>query len=293
MKKPILAAIALLLVAVMLIPAYADITEHTWLGATYMYDDYYREYIIGYKEGTTAVLAVWVRNTNVSNINVTRVYVSFDWGDEYNSTQMSITNPAIIPVGQTRVYYVNFTVPSTSVASNMYTHSYTIYADYKVKNATGLNILSGTYKTTLFENFAVFSTDQATAIELWSIIGNYPMPSDWESTRAEILSNKAENETVSGWAYYQVGDFTRARQRFATALDYLNQAWDAEEAYLTVKEELDIEDLRAKIRSFDAMSSFFNGLSTMWILLGIGWVLLGIGYIIKYLRTKRPEATTA
>ncbi|MBX5326500.1 MAG: hypothetical protein ACQXXH_05255 [Candidatus Bathyarchaeia archaeon] len=299
MKKPILAVIALLLVAAMVIPAHAEITGYTWLGAKYTYDDYYNQWIYGYKEGTTAVLAVWVRNNytgpNARQINVTKVYVSFDWGEKYEAAQISSTNPfgVIIQAGTQRVLYVNFTVPSIAVASNMYTHAYTIYSDYKVKNATGTNWFSRTYESAIYQDFVVYSEDQATAVDLARIIDDYPMPSYWRSTRAEILSNKAENETASARAYYQAGDFTHAKQRFATALDYLNQAWDAEEAYLTVWEELDMEETRAHIRYFDAMSSFLNGLSTMWVLLGIGWVLLGIGYIIKYLRAKRPEAAAA
>lgn len=294
MKKPILAIMALILVAVTLIPVYADITNHTWLGAMVddEYDTYYNDYIVGYKEGASAVLAVWVRNNNVSYVNVTRVYVSFDWGAEYDSTQMSVANPAKVLVGQTRVFYVNFTIPSVAVASNMYLHAYNIYAVYSVKNATGNNNLPGTWRSGPYDNFAVFSADQATALDLTRIIDDYPAPSYWESTRARILANRAENETDAGWRYYEAGDFTRARQRFATALDYLNQAWDAEETFLTVWEELEIEEMRARIRSLDAMSSFLNGLSTMWVLFGIGWVLLGIGYIIKYLRAKRQEAAT-
>jgi len=299
MKKPILAVIALLLVAAMVIPAHAEITGYTWLGAKYTYDDYYNQWIYGYKEGTTAILAVWVRNnytgSNARQINVTKVYVSFDWGEKYEAVQISSTNPfgVIIQAGAQRVLYVNFTVPSVAVASNMYTHAYTIYSDYKVKNATGTNWFSRTYESAIYQDFVVYSVDQATAMDLTEIIADYPDPNEWESTRARILANKAENETDAGWRYYEAGDFTRARQRFATALDYLNQAWDAEETYLTVWEELEIEEMRARIRGYDAMSSFLNGLSTMWVLLGIGWVLLGIGYIIKYLRAKRPEAAAA
>ncbi|MEM2102639.1 MAG: hypothetical protein QXM22_03915 [Candidatus Bathyarchaeia archaeon] len=301
MKKSILAVIALLLVAATatVIPAHAEITGYTWLGATYTYDDYYNQWIYGYKEGTTAVLAVWVRNNytgpNARQINVTKVYVSFDWGEKYEAAQISSTNPfgVIIQAGAQRVLYVNFTVPSVAVASNMYTHAYTIYSDYKVKNATGTNWFSRTYESAIYQDFVVFSGDQATALDLWRIIDDYPSPSYWQSTGARILANKAENETDAGWRYYEVGDFTRARQRFAMALDYLNQAWDQEEAYLTIWETLEIEEMRARIRSYDAMSSFLNGLSTMWVLLGIGWVLLGIGYIIKYLRAKRPEAAAA
>lgn len=297
MKKPILAIMALILVAVALIPTYGEITGRTWIGATYTgYDDYYNADIIAYKEGTTAVLAVTVRHSNttaVGGLNVTRVYVSFDWGKTYTSTQVSSASPITIKnYGESRVFFINFTVPSTVNASNLYRHSYSIYADYAFKNTTGF-LRTGTYAPYFANDFVVYSTTQADAMDLARIIDESNPPSGgWTSAKAKILWNKQENETDSGWVYYEQGDFARAKQRFSTAVSYINEAWDAEEAYLTVLEDLQIQQIQASIRSLDAMTSFFNGLSTMWVLFGIGWVLLGIGYIIKWLR-KRPEPQTA
>jgi len=104
----------------------------------------------------------------------------------------------------------------------------------------------------------------------------------WRSVRAQILWNRAANETNNGEEYYRRGDFYEAKQHFSTALEHINQAWDAEEAYLTVIEELNIRQIEADIRSLDSMSNFFNGLSTMWTLFGIGGILFAIGYIIKW-----------
>jgi len=296
MKKPILAIIAFLLVAVALIPAYADITSRSWIGATYIgYDNYYRADIIAYKTGSTAVLITTVKNPNATSvtntINITSVYVTFDWGTTYSSNQLA--KPVRLKPQESYVFAINFTVPDTTEASNLYRHTYTIYADYTFKNLSSVNQwLTG--KWTWFPttpDFVVYSTTQADAMDMARIIdGTSPPSGGWRSAKAQILWNKAENETDSGWVYYAEGDFTRAKQRFSTALDHINQAWDAEEAYLTVWEEIDIQESQARIRNLDAITSFFNGLSTMWVLFGIGWVLLGIGYIVKYLRAKRQEA---
>jgi len=119
-------------------------------------------------------------------------------------------------------------------------------------------------------------------MNLKRIIDRFYPPPDWESVRAQILWNRATNETYSGAEYYRRGDFQEAKERFSTALDHINQAWSAEEAYLTVKEELDIREIEANTKNLDSMANFFNGLSMMWILFGIGGILFSIGYIIKW-----------
>jgi len=284
MKKPIFAVIAFLLLAVTLIPVYAGITGRTWLGTSASgYDIYYNRDVNAYRTGTTAILAVTVRNTEGTTINLTKVEVTFDWGETYESVQVNTTNKITMRNNEIRVFFIEFIVPDVSVASNLYTHAYTIMA----------NFTGGSPPYTWFgDDFAVYSTDQADAINLAMIIDDFPTTS-WQSSKARILYNKANNETSTAMRYYDEGDFAAAKQRFNAALTYLNQAWDAEEAYLSIWEDFEISEIEARIRSMDAMTSFFNGLSTMWVLFGIGWVLLGIGYIVKYLRAKRPEAPIA
>lgn len=295
MRKPIFALIAFLLVAAAMIPAYAGIFGSAWIGYTFTgTDTYYGDgAIFAYKEGTTAVLAVTVQNTNGTTLfNVTSVSVKFDWGTTYTSTQVSNTNQIPLPSG-TMVFFVTFTVPNATAVSNLYRHSYTIFAGYSIKNATGTNWIAGTYQTTN-NDFVVYSIDQADATDLDRILRTFSPPTGgWTSAKAKILANRALNETSSGRAYYAAGDFTRAKQRFAAALDDINSAWSAEEDYLIAYEELDIAEFQAEINSMNAWASFLNGFSTLWVLIGIGWVLLGIGYIVKWLRTRRPEAAAA
>jgi tetratricopeptide (TPR) repeat protein len=303
MKKPILVVMAFLLVSVALIPVYADITGYTWVGTTYTgYDEYYQRDVNAYKVGSTAVLAVRVNNTQPSQaINITSVRVAFDWGGApYNSTQVTVTNPQLMQAKELRVFSIEFQVPDTSVASNLFVHSYTITVDYKYGSTTGKYEKIGT-------DFAVYSDDQADAMNMKRMIDvfnstlqNYKSPISqiyWNKTfsgsfvsiGAQILWFKAMNETLTGRRYYKDGQFDQAKTHFQWALGNISEAWGKEEDYLQVLEESQSQEAQARIRYLDAMTSFFNGLSTMWVLFGIGGVLFSIGYIIKWLRAKRPE----
>jgi len=298
MKKPLFVAIVSLLALATLVPVYADITDKTWLGTTYTgRDDYYDYDVKAYESGTTAILAITVRNWEGFDINVTSVYVTFDWDATFTSTQASTTNPETLEDHEVRVFFINFQVPNTTIASNLYRHSYTIVVEYSYPNATNpFQILTGEYDY-FGDDFVVYSADQADAMNLVGIIGRFspPSPYGWSSVRAQILWNRAMNETNSGQAYYRQGDFQAAKERFSTALDHINQAWNAEEAYLTVMEELNIRQIEANIKNLDSMANFFNGLSTMWILFGIGGILFSIGYIMKWSvharRHSKPEAS--
>jgi hypothetical protein len=302
MKKLLFTAIVCLLLVVALAPVYAEITKKEWLGTTYKGDDdYYDMEVNAYETLTTAVLAVTVKNDKTFTINITKVYVTFDWRLNYTSVQVNATNPETLEKNEVRVFFINFQVPNISVASNLYTHSYTIVTEYFYPNATNPSQkLTGSYEF-FDDDFAVYSADQADAVDLKRIIGTFSPPSTppgWQSAKARILWNKALKEKSSGIEYYRQGEFTRAEQSFSTTLDYIDDAWDAEEAYLTAKEELDFQKLEAEVRNLDAMSSLFNGLSIMWTYFGIGGILFGIGYIVKWLAHMRrppkpPEAPKA
>jgi len=299
MKKPLVITIVSLLALATLVPVYADITDWTWLGTTYTGpDEYYGDYVNAYESGTTAVLAITVYNMEGHNITVTSVYVNMDWDATHKSTQVSTTNPETLNHGEVRVFFVDFKVPNSTIVSNLYTHSYTIVVKYFFyPNASDPTVTKTGEYMEFGDDFVVYSADQADAMNLIGIIGRFspPSPYGWSSVRAQILWNRATNETNSGQEYYRRGDFQAAKERFSTALDHINQAWNAEEAYLTVKEELNIRQIEANIKNLDSMANFFNGLSTMWILFGIGGILFSIGYIIKWSvharRHSKPETS--
>ena len=311
MRKSFLLPVAALVLFVLVsIPAYGDIASHTWLGAFYSgYDGYYNRNVVAYQSGSIAVLEVTVQNNrpSPSNISVTRVYSTFDWGSTYNSSQVSASNSALITNGASHTFSINFTVPNVSVASNLYLHSYTIFADYNYKNQSNTSqIIFTRYQSSLFDDFAVYSSDQASAVDLNRTIQSYPplvfssfsnikinnMTFGSISAQAEILWNEASNETASAYRYYTEGNFAAAEQSFSNALNDKNQAFAAEQSYLTSLQSLQTQQTQAETSYLNALTSFFNGISTMWVLLGIGWVLLSIGYIVKWLH-KRPEPQTA
>ena len=133
MKKPLFVAIVFLLALATLIPVYADIPPDgwTWLGTTYTGDDeYHKDYVNAYESGTTAVLAVKMDGEEGHNITVTSVYVNMDWDDTYESTQVSATNTETLDDVDVRVFFIDFKVPNTTIASNLFVHSYKIVVEY-------------------------------------------------------------------------------------------------------------------------------------------------------------------
>jgi hypothetical protein len=309
MKKLILTIAVFILLAMILIPTRADIPTNglTWLGYTFKGTDPYYDQsttVYAYRTGTMAVLAVAVNNASsikwASNvINVTHIGITFDWGQTFNSTQVSATKP--IPVsGATRVFFVNFTVPDTATASNQYLHYYTVTVNYQTHNRSNtFQNLPGSYNSSA-QDFVVYSGDQADAMNLKSTYNSYPPLSGFPSingfsnmsAQAQILLNQAKNESSTADMYYRQGNFAAAKQSYSNAVNYRNLALSAEQSWLTTIQNLQIQQTQADIGLANATTSFFNGLSTMWVLFGIGWVLLGIGYIVKWLR-KRPEPQPA
>jgi hypothetical protein len=305
MKKSIFAIMALVLaVALMLTlrPVYGGITLRVWIGTTsYGYDPYYNATVYAYEEGTRAVLAVWVRNTNSSptaanGVNLTRVYVSFDWGETINSTQVSLTSPLLMKYNEERVFFIEFDVPSTATVSNLYRHSYTIGTEYQYANLTDPTHwppIKGKFPMVPYQDFAIYSAAQAEVMDSSRRVSGYlSLTISWSSSSAQTLWRKAQRESVSAAEYYREGQFDQARDSYDLAFSYINDAFDTEDSFDALRDDLEVQHMQAEIRSMDALTSFFNGLSTMWVLFGIGWVLLGIGYIVKWLR-KRPEPQAA
>lgn len=301
MKKLFLVTMAFVLAMATLMPVHAAVSKSDppWLGTTFKgTDDYYGATVYAYMTGTTAVLPVVVTNDEAFDINVTKVYVLFDWGLNYTSVQVNTTEPLTLKPHESRVVFIDFTVPTTTVASNMYTHFYTIVAVYTYPNVTDPSKILEDYYKLSDDDFAVYSADQADAVDLNRIINGYfpTSPTGLSSARGRILWNKAWKEINSAREYYRQGDFAGARLSFSSALDYIDQIWLAEETYYTADEELDFRRTEAEIKSLESMANLFNGLSAMWMLFGIGGILFGIGYIVKWLahmRSKTLEASKA
>lgn len=298
MRKMLALVVALLMstfISTMMVGSVrADIESVTWLGYTYKgTDEYYGADVYAYEEGSTATLWLNVKNEYVNatgygqTINVSKVKVGFDWNVNYTT---EFTTPYKIESGNSTSFSVTFIVPSTTDASNLVLHGYTIFVEHV--NATGQIVDTMTTGDTYRKNpnFAVYSADQADAQELHQIISRMPKPS-FNSTSASLLVYKAQNETSIGEALYERGDFAGAKAHFSTSLILYNEAYTEEETRGVKREDLDVRLVEAQINNLQAWASMVSSLSTTSMLLGLAIVLFGIGYMIKQLGTLRKPVT--
>ena len=272
--------------------ANAGIESTSWLGSFYTWgtDSYYKEAfdkdkVYGYKEGSTATLLVEVKNNVVTLMNVSAIIVGFDWGVNYTTT---LASPVALEAGETRFFTATMTVPNTTIASNLFLHGYTVYV--KHVNATGG--LVGTMKLAYTSDpdrlFAVYSEDQADAREISKIISGISKPTGgFNSTAANLAWAKATNETAIADTLYEQGDFAGAKTHYDKALDYIDQAFDTEEALTGGIQDAQLTLIEAQAKSYEATANYLNGLSSMWVLIGVAAVLFAIGYIIRGFATLR------
>jgi hypothetical protein len=214
-------------------PAQAYISSYSWIAPFYRgYDEFYGTYVVAYKTGSTAQLLVGVYNDwyGYPNITVTAVKVWFDWNINYSSTEV----PYVMQLYDYHNFMINFTVPSTDVASNMMRHMYMIYVEFSYD----------TYKSYWsyypYESFAVYSVDQADVLDLYTKYQAYynAYPSYYfTSVEARLLAGQATVEAYTGRTYYMRGDFVGAKTQYQTALDLYGQAIAAEREWGTTYQE--------------------------------------------------------
>jgi len=278
--------------------ARADITSWNWLGYAYNdYDSFHRATVIAYKEKSTAILSVAVYNDFVSGkpVNISALKVGLDWGKNYTSSMTSSGTPYVIPWHETRVIPIIFTVPNLTEVSNQAQYSYSLYLDHVNATAgpqqvTSLKKIGGT-------NFVVYSSDQIDAQETKRIVEEMldtMSARDFNSTKAKIDWTKSENETFVAGLLYAQGDFVGAKNHYATALSWINQALTAEQDKGGGFDDAQVAVLEAQAKSLEATANYMNGLSNMWVLIGVAAVLFAIGYIIRGLAALRKPvmATT-
>jgi hypothetical protein len=113
--------------------ASADVwpTNWQWQNPTYYgYDDYYGQWVNEYAEGATATLPVFLWNTGYyayGDATIKSATLKMDWGLEVAGTGV----PAVLPYNEGAVIQFSFTVPSVSVATNAWTHSYEVVIEYE------------------------------------------------------------------------------------------------------------------------------------------------------------------
>jgi hypothetical protein len=123
--------LAALVLPAALSPASAEaaINSIVWLNTAYKGSDPLLGNVQAYEVGSTATLLVSVQNTTGDTITIKGAKVKFDWtGGEYAATAGNY--PTTLANNESGTVTISFTVPATSVASNQFTHSYTVSVDY-------------------------------------------------------------------------------------------------------------------------------------------------------------------
>lgn len=265
------------------IPAHASISSYNWVDALLKNetDSFLGTVSAGYQTGSTANLKINVYNHLTAKMNISAIYVSFDWGMNYSSTEANITQTLIyrLSPGMSHVFTITFTLPATTVASNLMTHSYGIYVDDVNAAATKLHSNSPSSGS----NFAVLSSDQATCIEKKREISKYSGYGVFMTAEAKQLSFIASGAKTLADNAYQKGNFGDAATNYQDSLSLYQDALGNETSIVSGFET----SLKHMI---DFSSGAINMMGLGYVIFGLGWVFIGIGVIIYSIR--KPKSTS-
>lgn len=251
--------IGLILAGVLLMPpaAQASIGSHVWLDTAFKgYDSFYGTNVEAYDNGSIATLNVQINNDTQGFIIVQSAKLSFDWtGGVYATTDSPIT----VAKGATGYITFSFTVPATSVASNMSTHSYMIEADIVMQGGTQTTWHDGG------SDFVVYSSDQSGAMSLRQQMEAIGVPAlNTVNSRGLLAQSQVEKQLAD--QEYIAGDFQGAKNDYQQALT-----------------------LQQDAQSKDKDPNTFSLVGPVGSLLtGIGAMLLAAGLI--YYVSRRPKA---
>jgi hypothetical protein len=282
-----------------------------WVGALTKssYDYFYASTVAeGYTTGSSAVLAVSVTNYySARPANVSAVIVGFDWGINYTATEASMTTPFQILYSQTHTFQITFTVPDTTVATNLALHTWTIYVELANSTAAPNKKIYSAAEAS-GSGFAVYSADQGDSLNMANQWGPYSSLS-FSTANASALYYKAKVEQSLAFNYYRGGSFTDSKTHYTNALNLVNQAITAEVNRLYSTEDLTNANAKttadaamttanaamvranASLTEADAAKTSADAALTNaygWMAIGIGWILIGIGVIVYGLRRPKP-----
>jgi len=326
MKRILLAVLLCTLAATLtctsIRPAKAWIDTVNWIGEYHYYDPYWGAFNLRtFEEGTTAQLAVRVYNNWGYDLNVSAVIVYMDWNLNYSSTQVSDTNPSVMPPVTYRTFLITFTVPDVTTASNLYSHSYTVYVNYV--NATGHTHNFGV-PSTYSSGFYVYSNEQKECMrlydELQAMFDTYGASPGFDSNEAYVMWREGYMLQQLAYNAHKYGAFTDAMNYYDDALDKMNTAlgteadydleweqygdandreWDAiymaeEQAYVLNMEA----EANATIMEAEAIATNASARTTLaqaaltqsyaWIVFGIGFIVFGIAAVVWANKRSRP-----
>jgi FlaG/FlaF family flagellin (archaellin) len=287
-KISILLSTLCLLAASIAPAANASIGSFTWIGplAKNTYDSFYGTSITGYEEGTTATFVVNVNNNYFTGdpINLSAVKLSFDWGQNYTSTETSMTTPYVLDYGESHVFTITFTVPNASIASNFVTHGYTIYAEH-VNSTTGPKQIVSWWDES-YSGFAVLSQNQADAYLAEQELDAYPgMSIPFFTAHARELLTESYIAESMGDTEYAAGNFANAATHYENALLSIQQAYGNETDRWGSFENT-LQGLLAGAQSMLVNQGW------AWIFFGIASLLMGIGVIVYLVRKSGTPKTS-
>jgi hypothetical protein len=292
------ALLAMLILMPMTNQAHASVQQLIWYDYAYKgYDSYYGSYIIAYLNGTTAKLKVSVyNNAPWTSINITAVSLVFD--TDYNITLSSVVN-----LTRHKTYYFDFSFTAdANVLSNLWAHTYTIYVD--VQNPSG--DIYEDYWVYYDSGFVVYLPDQKDVMDLSmkyeSYRNSYP-PYDFETISARLLATQAGVEASTAQNFVSLGNFTKAKEHYQTAISLYEQAFNVEEQKGTAMQdaqtnatvtnaEAAMTEADAAVKEADAAmleAQAIMNQSYGYILFGLGFILIGIGAVIY--AAKKPKTT--
>jgi len=280
LKKQLL--ILALLVAIALTPAIRPaaaaphVQSANWLAPVFTgTDPYYDTTVIAYEAGSTANILVRVHNDYATSSDI-KIKVLMDW-----MTSNVTTDEVTVEGGDYYTFTVAVPIASTSDASNLYLHSYTIYIVYTT-NTDPPSIIDAVYTTG--DNFAVYSADQADIKGITrqlDAIGFYS--GMYVTAGARDLLLKAGYEKSLGAQTYENGEFATSLTHYKNALNYTQTGISNDITKMTLIEDT-VVGLLDSMKGSTAMMGYGS------VLFGIGFLFIGIGVIIYSIRKPRAPA---
>lgn len=274
-----------------------------WVGVTYSgHDDYFRRSVNAYEPGAEATLVVEVHNDyylgypyyTYPPVNISAVKVCPDWNINYTSTEVSEDSPIVIEHDQHHIFRITFTVPNTTVASNLVLHEYRIYVEH-VNSTTGAKKVVDAWTFSRCD-FAVYLAEQDDCMEIkqkYEELIQRCMGDWWYDGQlvltcpeAQCLMTNADLELEEAKRIYQTGDFTEAMIHFQSMGNLTEQALETEatKGSELMDSGIDLDKALANAAAVEANAVMMQSFG--YILLGLGLTFFGIGMIIYGIKRK-------
>lgn len=300
--------------------ANAGIDSITWLKPAWknVTDPFLGDVLIAYVTGTTWMLNVKVYNdaTNSTDMviqdnekmeaHLSKIAVWFDWNLFYNTT-IDVT----MKYGTERLFTITNTTEQTSVASNLFTHSYKIYVEYwfSYQEGSGTVTKNETWGPISGNKFAVLSQDQYDSIQASRNYGYFKgnvssTVDDYSESKGLFI--QAEQEATTAALLYSSGEFTGALSHYNTAMSLLNQSYTVAKSKNMQYDTLDLNDYQADIDLKNAEVDAINANATATLIIanavaqatvvnsialvffGLGFMFFGLAAIV-YANKRAPK----